>query len=85
MTESTPEVALMTIAADSTASSTESERPRKSGNPGVSIRLSCVPLRVEAADRGVERMLQLLFLRIEIRNGGAALQAAFGTDRLGLQ
>ena len=40
---------------------------------------------VDAADGGVERVLQALFLRIEVRHRGAAREAAAGADRAGLQ
>ena len=42
-------------------------------------------LVVEAADGGVERVLQALLLRIEIRHRGAALQAAARAYGAGLQ
>ena len=40
---------------------------------------------VEAADRGVEGVLQAPLLRVEIRHRGAARQAAASTDRARLQ
>ena len=82
---STPLTALTTITAVSTASSALSVRPRKSGYPGVSIMLTRLALRLEAADGGVEGVEQGLLLRIEVADRRATGERPLGPDSAGLR
>ena len=80
---STPATALTTTAAVSTASSTGSVRPMKSGKPGVSIRLTWAwPVSSQQTVASIE-CCRRRACGIVVRDGGAADQAALGADGAG--